>query len=795
MINFKQLSCIALLLGLFEVSSFGLPGRNVTLMVDDRTGIITAPLISIGGRFAASNNISGGGGGGTNVNNFTATNGNIINLTASNGIINNLIVSNGLILLGPLTNLTATPNQVAWWDGNQSLVSTNILNASLIDGIDLTNILNASITNLLQVTNITMPSGGITFTPGSFIGVSNSVLCLVSPSGFIAAGSSVGKTDGSFFATLYVGGLFSGSGGGLTNLYSTNIAYTVNTNQLTYLSLADGLGVKGTLGNTNLIPNFGTNVQDFSVSNGLCFSNGINLASNNYNWITYYLNVTNTSAAYPLSFDKMVANSNLLGGLTNGYIITNGVWTLEVFCTGTNILNERWFIIPPNSASSGSSGVTSTFDPSQFKGGGGSGTNIVQAGITNNALNLTNYQSANLIGLIPQTLLPFNTNNLNLIITNSFFGTFAMDKNGILSTSNIVASNVFGLNGVFGQIVYTNTVTNVLDAHTYLTDGLGTQTGAVATWTNWPINIASNYSMTVSNTTGICFSNIQGLKPNVMNTAVISLLFTNQYPAGIIQNTYISWANGGTSNTTPSIFGWVNGESVAFGTSTPYNQPVIFTVYIFGTNWMSPQAVWIADQQGAQTFGNATSSTTVGQNGVSLNGNPLGGNGFTFTGTGGVPIAINNGLASFFLTSSRAEANVGGSEVTRVWAEFASPGINNSLSLIGDLDAIGSASGKAMISNFNSAWFGGTITSSNGFASYATNTALVVSSTGMTNATTNTYRLFGLQGVSMTFSNSASPSFINFSLGTISVGGDNLSLNPGESIFGTGISVVKAIAQ
>ena len=49
-----------------------------------------------------------------------------------------------------------------------------------------------------------------------------------------------------------------------------------------------------------------------------------------------------------MSFDKMLQKTNLLAGLTNGYPITNGIWTLEVRCTGTNYLNEqRWYLIRP----------------------------------------------------------------------------------------------------------------------------------------------------------------------------------------------------------------------------------------------------------------------------------------------------------------------------------------------------------------------------------------------------------------------------------------------------------------
>lgn len=55
------------------------------------------------------------------------------------------------------------------------------------------------------------------------------------------------------------------------------------------------------------------------------------------------------------------------------------------------------------------------------------------------------------------------TNNLDKVITNNFFGTFAMDVNGIFTTSNSVASNYFGSGTNLSGVITTNGAQNLYE--------------------------------------------------------------------------------------------------------------------------------------------------------------------------------------------------------------------------------------------------------------------------------------------------------------------------------------------
>jgi hypothetical protein len=98
----------------------------------------------------------------------------------------------------------------------------------------------------------------------------------------------------------------------------------------------------------------------------------------------------------------------------------------------------------------------------------------------------------------------------------------------------------------------------------------------------------------------------------------------------------------------------------------------------------------------------------------------------------------------------------------------------------------GPGTGISGVPHTGGTFFGTTITATNGFASYGTNVALVIVTTGITNKQSVNYRLMGLTGVSVVQTNPLS--HVGFSRGSITVPTD-ITLQPNEFIQGTSVAV------
>jgi hypothetical protein len=144
-----------------------------------------------------------------------------------------------------------------------------------------------------------------------------------------------GDTDGSPLSLLRLGG----NGAGVTNLQSTNIAFTSTTNALVAGNFSFG---------TNWALNFATNFYDVSISSSICISNCLNLGGGP-NCVDVFIRNTNAGATYYLSF---AGNPTLSGGLSNGWPITNstGDYWLEGRILGTNWQTNtaHWWMANPN---------------------------------------------------------------------------------------------------------------------------------------------------------------------------------------------------------------------------------------------------------------------------------------------------------------------------------------------------------------------------------------------------------------------------------------------------------------
>ena len=129
------------------------------------------------------------------------------------------------------------------------------------------------------------------------------------------------------------------NGACLTNLQSSNLAFTLTTN---------ALGAGNFISGTNWPVDFANNFYDVSISNNICISNCLNLA-NGLNWVAVFFRNTNTAATYYLSF---AGNPTLSGGLSNGWPVTNsaGDYWLEGRIMGTNWQagTAHWRIANPN---------------------------------------------------------------------------------------------------------------------------------------------------------------------------------------------------------------------------------------------------------------------------------------------------------------------------------------------------------------------------------------------------------------------------------------------------------------
>jgi hypothetical protein len=153
---------------------------------------------------------------------------------------------------------------------------------------------------------------------------------------------------------------------------STNLVYTTATNGLIYAQEYDGAGNIGSIGNTNVIVDFRTNFYNWILTNGLCLSNTFqSVMQASANWVKYVFSVTNASS-YPLSFAGGWSPGSLAAGLTNGTPLTNGVWTLQIYVTGTNWQSSNYcqiYLIGPNGAGSGG-GSSGTVTSVTFTGDG-----------------------------------------------------------------------------------------------------------------------------------------------------------------------------------------------------------------------------------------------------------------------------------------------------------------------------------------------------------------------------------------------------------------------------------------
>jgi hypothetical protein len=148
---------------------------------------------------------------------------------------------------------------------------------------------------------------------------------------------------GTNVTTAYISGAITGNGAGLTNLNSTALVFTLQTNAMT------GAGLHGSP-STNLWLDFTTNFYAVVISNNICVTNPQNLGPG-LNYIDLAVKWTNSSAVGYISFaysPSAVASGPaaiLNGGLTNGWPLTNAIGYYHFHGTiwGTNYeTNAIW---------------------------------------------------------------------------------------------------------------------------------------------------------------------------------------------------------------------------------------------------------------------------------------------------------------------------------------------------------------------------------------------------------------------------------------------------------------------
>lgn len=265
--------------------------------------------------------------------------------------------------------------------------------------------------NVISTTSFQLPNGvGLYYNSGQPV--------LYDPVSFLTfSSSSIGPPDlaiklGSVTATQQG---FIGNGAGVTNVGVTNLNYSTATNGLFGLQLYDGTGTIGLLGNTNLIVDFTTNMYNWVLSNNLCLSNCFTFRMQpSANRIRYTFNVTNPTTPSLLSFaGGWGAGSYTNNGITNGMPLTFGIWTLQIYVTGTNWQNSNYsqiYLTGPGFNLGGSS--TGAFIAS-LNGNGASTTltNFTLSGNgTNNGIIVTN-SGTNVSRFLNYTLILTNMIN------------------------------------------------------------------------------------------------------------------------------------------------------------------------------------------------------------------------------------------------------------------------------------------------------------------------------------------------------------------------------------------------
>lgn len=409
-------------------------------------------------------------------------------------------------------------------------------------------------------------------------------------------------------------------------------------------------------------------------------------------------------------------------------------------------------------------------------------------GITNVLFGHTNYyvggvlSQTNATGSSSMDCTAFAfTNGANYIVWNGATGTLTVDGVTTINGSGITTSTLIASTAIIGNIQGASnypatSLLNFFDTNNFISanayDGAGNvYSGTTANYTNFQPNVLLTNVLCRGYSNSLCFSNFQGL--SVSNTSIFWLqLHQVPDPGGAGHVYYLSFAGVPASSLLGGLY-----QGYPLATATE----IVIQCIIPGTNWQGSNAMYILQPAGGFTVPGPTTTTIYGPSGILMHvasGFPN----FVIQPDSGFGVQIKGYENDFIGTqwslqaqgSSISGNNGGGWQLTGKNFSFTSPNTQ-----------------MTGLSNLSVQYI---TTSSNGFASYATNT-VSIPSTGWTNITTNTYRLFNLAGTSMTFSNSASPSFINFSLGTIATGANMFLLNPNESITGTGITVSKAIAQ
>lgn len=215
----------------------------------------------------------------------------------------------------------------------------------------------------------------------------------------------------------------------------------------------------------------------------------------------------------------------------------------------------------------------------------------------------------------PSTALPIY--NPGMIDTN---GSGQIEVKNTPNLTNVALyGSTTGNGGTQGPVLYGNFyVTNVWSnslTPLQMTDGAGTQTGGSQNWTNWPIDVRSNYVVNVTNS--ICISNIQGLLPNVLNHCDIYLYTTNITGNAGQVSPVISFFNN------PTASGLFSGFTVPKLTSAG-SEPPLYRLHLdcYGTNYGTNTALWTFTQPGnVGTYASAGDTLTIGSTGLTnING-------------------------------------------------------------------------------------------------------------------------------------------------------------------------------
>lgn len=403
---------------------------------------------------------------------------------------------------------------------------------------------------------------------------SNAVLALTADSAATAVSVPASGITGTIAATslpssvmtngqqdVFLEGVFSGDGSGLTNLSPSSMSSVENTNHNTFFGLESGASI--TNGQPN---NYG------QLNSAFGWGSGFNMSLAQANTIM------GAQASYMLSsgsHNTALGHSALYQNVSGSFNTAIGAGTLELY-TGSN--NTAVGFLAMYQATGGPANTAIGEETLLWLTNGGYNTALGQqalgavpdgsynialgyaAGFNlangNNNIYIGNWGSANDNGMIYLGTQGVQTNF-----------TFAGVGNGNGAGFTNLQSTNMALNGTTNDLVTTN----------LLAGSPG--------YTNWQPYVNQGYMMYISN--NLCISNLLGLQPNAMNWIHIALQVTN-----VSQTLILSWAPYAPGPCPILPAGVTNG--MVLTNSQGYYQ---ITGQIYGTNWAT-NAVWAISNPG-----------------------------------------------------------------------------------------------------------------------------------------------------------------------------------------------------